>query len=130
MPRELGIGPGASSECGSRVDVEPSAWLMKLKRGEQEAENIYHPTNSALPCAAIKHTKVVSEEENGGARQVYRVFFPPRRPSPPAHYHIRFTEELKVLEGKLDIYVGREGRHILLNPHDSFKVEIGQVQRA
>lgn len=72
-------------------------------------------------------TMLVSEEENGGARQLYQVFLPPRRPSPPPHYHLAFTETFAVLEGALDIYLGKERRHILLRPRESVTAEIGQV---
>jgi mannose-6-phosphate isomerase-like protein (cupin superfamily) len=74
-------------------------------------------------------TMLVSEEENGGARQLYQVHLPARRPSPPFHYHLTFTETSCVMEGALalDRYLGRERKHILLNPHESLTVEIGQV---
>lgn len=70
---------------------------------------------------------LVSEEENGGARQLYRVRIPPRRPSPPFHYHRDFTETFSVIEGKLDIYLGQERRHFLLGPEESITASIGQL---
>ena len=70
---------------------------------------------------------LVSEEESGGARQLYQVRLPPRRPSPSLHYHLRFTETFSVIAGALDIYLDRERRHILLHPHESLTAEIGQL---
>ena len=61
-------------------------------------------------------TMLLSEEENGGALQLYRVFLPVHRRSPPLHYHTAFTETFSVLEGKLDMYLGRERRHRQLRP--------------
>ncbi|MFY9529038.1 MAG: cupin domain-containing protein [Candidatus Acidiferrales bacterium] len=72
-------------------------------------------------------TMLVSEEENDGSRQLYQVRLPPRRPSPPFHYHLKFTETFLVIEGALDIYLGRERRHILLNPQESLTAKIEQV---
>jgi hypothetical protein len=37
-------------------------------------------------------TMLVSEEENGGACQLYEVLLPPHRPGPPLHYHVDFIE--------------------------------------
>jgi mannose-6-phosphate isomerase-like protein (cupin superfamily) len=72
-------------------------------------------------------TLLVSEEENGGARQLYQVHLPPRRPSPPLHYHLAFTETFSVVKGELDIYLGEERRHVVLHPQESITAEIGQV---
>ena len=71
-------------------------------------------------------TMLVSEEENNGARQLYQVLLPPNRPSPPLHYHTRFTETFSVLEGALDVYIGRERRHIVLKQRQSVTVQIRQ----
>jgi mannose-6-phosphate isomerase-like protein (cupin superfamily) len=71
-------------------------------------------------------TLLVSEEENGGARQFYRVRLPPRRRSPPLHYHIAFTETFACVEGTLDMYFGRERRHLRLKPGESVTAEIRQ----
>ena len=70
---------------------------------------------------------IVSEEENGGARQRYQVRLPARRPSPPLHYHVTFTETFSVLEGALDLYLGRDRKHILLHPYQSMTVHVGQL---
>jgi mannose-6-phosphate isomerase-like protein (cupin superfamily) len=72
-------------------------------------------------------TMLVSEEENGGARQLYEVHIPPRRASPPLHYHLAFTETFRVLQGALDLYVGRERRHFVLTPQESLTAQIGQL---
>src|SRR6516225_1879484 len=53
-------------------------------------------------------TMLIGEEETNGARQLYQVRLPSRRPRPPVHYHLAFIETFSVIEGKLDIYVGRE----------------------
>ena len=44
-------------------------------------------------------TMLESEQENGGSRQLYAVRVPPRRPSPPMHYQVAFTETFTVMEG-------------------------------
>jgi mannose-6-phosphate isomerase-like protein (cupin superfamily) len=72
-------------------------------------------------------TMLVSEDENGGARQLYQVRLPPRRPSPPLHDHLRFMETFRAVEGALDIYLGEERRHILLNAHESITADIRQL---
>jgi len=72
-------------------------------------------------------TMLVDQDENGGARQLYQVRLPPRRPSPPAHYHVRFTEIFTVIEGALDIYLGRERKHIVLHPEESITANLRQI---
>ncbi|MGB8769985.1 MAG: hypothetical protein WCC92_10240 [Candidatus Korobacteraceae bacterium] len=72
-------------------------------------------------------TMLVSEDENGGSRQLYQVRLPPRRPSPPLHYHLRFTETFSVIHGALDIYLGRKRRHMVLHPQESVTAEIRQI---
>jgi mannose-6-phosphate isomerase-like protein (cupin superfamily) len=71
-------------------------------------------------------TMLISEEDNGGALQVYRVVLPPHRPSPPVHYHLAFRETFAVEEGTLDMYVGRKRTHIVLKAGDRATVQIGQ----
>lgn len=41
-------------------------------------------------------TMLVSDEDNSGACQLYEVFLPPRRPSPPLHYPADFIETFTV----------------------------------
>src|SRR6266567_2472299 len=72
-------------------------------------------------------TMLISEEENGGTRQLNRVHIPPRRPSPPLHYHTAFTETFQVIQGALDMYLGRERNHLVLNPPESLTAQIGQL---
>jgi mannose-6-phosphate isomerase-like protein (cupin superfamily) len=72
-------------------------------------------------------TMLVSEEDNDGIRQLYEVRLPPRRPSPPIHYHVAFTETFTVIEGMLDVYFGRERRHGLLKPRESVTAQIGRL---
>jgi quercetin dioxygenase-like cupin family protein len=69
---------------------------------------------------------LVSEEDTGGALQIYRVNLPPHRPSPPYHYHLAFRETFEVEEGTLDVYVGRKRTHIVLKAGDRATVQIGQ----
>jgi mannose-6-phosphate isomerase-like protein (cupin superfamily) len=70
---------------------------------------------------------LVSEEENGGTRQLYQVHLPPRRLSPPLHYHLAFAEALCVIRGALDLYLGRERKHVVLNPQESLTAQTGQL---
>jgi mannose-6-phosphate isomerase-like protein (cupin superfamily) len=71
-------------------------------------------------------TMLEGEQESGGVRQLYAVRVPPRRPSPPLHYHVAFTETFTVMEGALDFYLGRERRRVTLGPGQSVTAEIGQ----
>jgi mannose-6-phosphate isomerase-like protein (cupin superfamily) len=71
-------------------------------------------------------TMLEGEQESGGVRQLYAVRVPPRRPSPPMHYHVAFTEKFTVVEGALDFYLGRERRRVTLGPGQSVTAEIGQ----
>jgi mannose-6-phosphate isomerase-like protein (cupin superfamily) len=64
--------------------------------------------------------------ESSGMRQLYAVRIPPRRPSPPLHYHVAFTETFTVMEGALDFYLGRERRRATLGPGQRVTAEIGQ----
>jgi mannose-6-phosphate isomerase-like protein (cupin superfamily) len=72
-------------------------------------------------------TMLVSDEETVGARQFYQVSLPGRRPSPPLHYHLRFTETFSVIEGTLDVYLGHERRHVMLQPGESVTAQIRQL---
>lgn len=72
-------------------------------------------------------TMLVSEEENGRAMQLYRVHLPAHRPSPPLHYHVAFTETFTAVDGTLDMYLGRERRHLLLNAGESVTVQTYQA---
>jgi quercetin dioxygenase-like cupin family protein len=74
-------------------------------------------------------TMLVSEEENSGACQLYEVCLPPRRPSPPLHYHVDFIETFTLKQGQLDIYVDRDQKHLLLLPGDSATAHIRQPHR-
>jgi quercetin dioxygenase-like cupin family protein len=71
-------------------------------------------------------TMLESEQENGGVRQLYAVRVPPRRPSPPLHYHVAFTETFTVMEGALDFYLGRPRQRVTLRPGQSVTAEMGQ----
>ena len=72
---------------------------------------------------------LISEDENGGACQPYEERLRPHRPSPPWHYHVDFTETFTVKEGKLDIYVGREQKGLLLRAGENVSAEIRQLHR-
>lgn len=72
-------------------------------------------------------TMLVSEEENGGARQLYEVHVPAGRPSPPLHRHLAFTETFQVVKGSLDMYLGRERNHVRIHPEEKLTAEIGQL---
>ena len=74
-------------------------------------------------------TMLVSDEENNGACQLYEVFLPPHRPSPPLHYHVDFTETFTVKQGKLDFYVGRDQKRLMLQSGQSTTAEIRQPHR-
>jgi mannose-6-phosphate isomerase-like protein (cupin superfamily) len=72
-------------------------------------------------------TVFVSEDDTAGARQLYEVYLPPQRPSPPRHYHLGFTETFSVLEGALDLFLDRELRHVTLHPGESLTVQLRQI---
>jgi len=72
-------------------------------------------------------TVLISELDSLGARQLYEVYLPPHRPSPPRHYHLAFTETFTVLEGALDLFLDREHRHVILNPGESLTVQLRQI---
>jgi mannose-6-phosphate isomerase-like protein (cupin superfamily) len=74
-------------------------------------------------------TMLVSEDENGGACQLYEVHLPPYRPTPPLHYHVDFTETFTVKTGQLDIYIGTEQRRLLLCAGDSVTAKLRQPHR-
>jgi hypothetical protein len=70
---------------------------------------------------------LVSEEDTAGERQLYEVYLPARRPSPPLHYHVAFTETFSVLHGALDLYLGPRRQHLVLHERESKTVEIRQL---
>src|SRR5258708_18841709 len=74
-------------------------------------------------------TRLVSEEENSSACQLYEVCLPPRCRSRPLHYHVDFIETFTVKQGQLDIYVDRDQRRLLLLPGDSATAHIRQPNR-
>jgi hypothetical protein len=63
-------------------------------------------------------TMLVSEEDNGGACQLYEVCLPPLRPSPPLYYHVDFTETFTVKRGKLDFCQAKPRLHTSGSPID------------
>jgi len=71
-------------------------------------------------------TMLKGEDETGGMVQCYRVHLPPHRQSPPLHYHLAFTERFTCLHGTLDVYLGRERRHVQLHSGQSVTAELGQ----
>ena len=71
-------------------------------------------------------TMLVSEQKNGGAYQLYDVHLPPHRPGPPLHYHVDFTEKFTVKQGKLNTYLGRDPKHLLLQLGESATAQIRQ----
>jgi mannose-6-phosphate isomerase-like protein (cupin superfamily) len=76
-----------------------------------------------------KLTMLISEDENGGAFQLYEVHLPSHRPGPPLHYHLDFIETFTVKRGKLDIYLGKQQKHLLLMPGESATAPIRQLHR-
>jgi mannose-6-phosphate isomerase-like protein (cupin superfamily) len=72
-------------------------------------------------------TMLVSEEDNDGTLQLYRVHLPPHRPSPALHYHLAFTETFTALDGTLDMYLGRERKHVRLTSGEGVTAQIGQL---
>jgi mannose-6-phosphate isomerase-like protein (cupin superfamily) len=74
-------------------------------------------------------TMLVSEEENGGACQLYEVLLPPHRPGPPLHYHLDFIETFAVKHGQLDLYLGKELKHLPLVSGESATAQIRQPHR-
>jgi quercetin dioxygenase-like cupin family protein len=57
--------------------------------------------------------------------QRYQVVLPPRRPSPPLHYHLAFTETFTVMDGTLTMYLGREKQKSTLTAGQSLTAEVG-----
>jgi quercetin dioxygenase-like cupin family protein len=75
-------------------------------------------------------TMLVSEEGNGGDEyQLYKVQLPSRQSGPPLHYHVDFAETFTVNEGKLDIYLGKDRKHLLLQTGDNATAEIKQPHK-
>jgi hypothetical protein len=72
-------------------------------------------------------TMLVSEEENSGACQLYE--FVCRRAQSAASLPGGFIETFTVKQGQLDIYVGRDRKHLLLLPGDSATAHVRQPHR-
>lgn len=62
--------------------------------------------------------------ETGGAHLLIEVELPPGGDGPPLHSHLTFVEEFRVLEGALQVRLGR--RRIELRQGSGVRVEIGQ----
>jgi mannose-6-phosphate isomerase-like protein (cupin superfamily) len=67
------------------------------------------------------------DDGTDGERQLYEVHLPPRRPSPPLHYHTQFTETFTTLSGNLDVYRGAKRARSLLSSGESLTVERGEL---
>jgi mannose-6-phosphate isomerase-like protein (cupin superfamily) len=61
----------------------------------------------------------------GQPAQRYRVVLPPGRAGPPPHYHVAFAETFAVVDGALDMFVGRRMAASRLLPGESLTVEPG-----
>ncbi len=68
---------------------------------------------SENPVMGTRHVFLVTGEETGGEYVRVKVELPPRAPGPPMHFHLAYTERFEVLEGRLDLCVGRRN-HVVL----------------
>jgi hypothetical protein len=57
------------------------------------------------------------------------VHLPPHRLGPLLHYHVDFIETFTVKQGRLDLYVGKEQKHLPLAAGESGTAQIRQPHR-
>ena len=55
-----------------------------------------------------RHIFLVTGDETGGEYLRLRLELPPHASGPPMHYHVGYTEKFDVLEGRLEVYVGKK----------------------
>ncbi|MDQ4071907.1 MAG: cupin domain-containing protein [Actinomycetota bacterium] len=60
-----------------------------------------------------RHTFLVTGEETAGEYVRVKTELPPRAPGPPMHFHLAYTESFEMVEGRLDLCVGRRN-HVVL----------------
>lgn len=78
------------------------------------------PRVSENPITGVRHTFLVTGEETGGEYVRVRAELPPRAPGPPMHFHLGYTESFEVLQGRLDLYVGKNNHVVLTSGQSAF----------
>jgi quercetin dioxygenase-like cupin family protein len=78
------------------------------------------PRVSENPITGVRHTFLVTGEETGGEYARVRAELPPRAPGPPMHFHLSYTESFEVLEGRLDLCVGKNNHVVLASGQSAF----------
>ena len=75
---------------------------------------------SENPITGVRHTFLVTGEETGGEYIRVRAELPPRAPGVPMHFHLGYTERFEVLQGRLDLYVGKSNHVVLTSGQSAF----------
>ena len=75
---------------------------------------------SENPITGVRHTFLVTGEDTGGEYVRVRAELPPRAPGVPMHFHLSYTERFEVLEGRLDLCVGKKNHVVLTSGQSAF----------
>ena len=75
---------------------------------------------SENPITGVRHTFLVTCEETGGEYARVRAELPPRARGVPMHFHLSYTESFEVLEGRLDLCVGKKNHVVLTRGQSDF----------
>jgi len=87
---------------------------QKMTRGSEAGSGAGDWRISENPDGS-RHIFLVTGDETGGEYLRLRVELPPHASGPPMHYHVGYTEKFDVLEGKLDVYVGKKNHLALVS---------------
>lgn len=68
----------------------------------------------------MRHTFLVTGEETGGEYVRVKAKLPPRAPGPPLHFHLAYTESFEVVEGRLDLELGKKNHVVLTRGQSAF----------
>jgi mannose-6-phosphate isomerase-like protein (cupin superfamily) len=78
------------------------------------------------PVIGEKITFLTSSKQSKGEKTLMEIYLSPKGGN-PLHYHKRFSETFKVMEGELNVQVGKEIKK--LNPDDSATAQILERHR-
>ena len=96
-------------------------------------DDVAHGTATKLertienPVTGERYTFLATAEETSGELLKLKAEIPAGTPGVPLHYHLTFTEEFEVLEGRLDLRVGED--QLVLGSGESAMLPLGTPHR-
>ncbi len=78
------------------------------------------------PVIGEKITFLTTSKQSNGDKSLMEIFLSPKGGN-PLHYHKRFSESFKIIEGELNVQVGKEIK--ILKPGDTAMAPINTIHR-